>query len=163
MANTNVYRTLKEVYDGKESYAVYSSSGVPFVGDMCQWDPVALVALQMTTASGAIFLGVSEESQPLAGLGSNTNPLTGNMIRIVAQGIFSMNSTSGETYTHRVPVYMGADAQTISTVGAGRIIGRVHLPDGSTITGASGTRVPINICGSMTNLSTVPTASSAAQ
>lgn len=163
MANSNVYRTLKDVYDGRESYAVYSSSGVPFVGDMCQWDPTALVATQMTTASGAIFLGVSEECQPLAGLGSNTNPLTGNMIRIVSQGLQSMNSTTGETYTHRVPVYMGADPQTISVVGAGRIVGRVHLPDGSTITGAAGTRVPINICGSMTNGSAVPSASSAAQ
>ncbi len=156
MANSNVYRTINDVFDGRDSYAVYSSSGIPFQGDLCQWDPAALVATQMTTGSGAIFLGVAEECQPLTGLGSNAAPLTGNRVRIVSQGLFFLNTTAGETYQHLTAVGVGADPQTISTAIAGKMVGRVHLPLGNTVTGAAGTTVPVRIFGSMTNAGRLP-------
>ena len=65
--------------------------------------------------------------------------------------MFQFKSTSGETYSHFDPVYQGADAQTVTLVSALGIIGRVHLPDGSQKTGATGTLVPVRIFGSMTN------------
>ena len=153
----DVYRFVKHAFDGTASYRVYSSSGIE-TGAMMQWDATARYATPMTTTSGAIFLGVSQETNPLVGLGTTSQPLTGGMIRILSQGVHDMNTTSGETYVHRTPVFMGADTHTVTTISAGRLIGRVHLPDGSSVTGATGTKVAVRILGDMTNLSAVPVA-----
>ena len=144
----DIYRTIKDIFDGIESYAVYTSSGID-QGDLCVWDPDARLAVVMTTttASGAIFLGVSEESQPLAGLGTATVPLTGDRIRIKGQGIFKFETTASETYNHLDPVFMGANAQRVTLVGSTRMVGRVHLPDGTQVTGATGTSVEVRIVG----------------
>ena len=152
----DVYRFVKHVFDGTASYRVYSSSGIE-TGAMMQWDTTARYATPHTTASGNVFLGVSQETNPLAGLGTTSQPLTGGMIRILSQGVHNMLTTADETYVHRTPVFMGATTHTVTTVSAGRLIGRVHLPDGSSITGATGTTVPVSILGDMTNGSTVPT------
>lgn len=159
----NVYRFVKDVYNGIESYRVYTSSGMPSTGDMCQWDGTSRYATNALLASGAIFLGVAQETQPLVGLGTNTRPLTNDRIRIVSQGVHKFKTTNGETYSHNDPVYQGADAQTVSLVGATRIIGRVHLPDGSQVVGTGSNAVACRIFGSMTNNSTVPSSAAAAQ
>ena len=159
----NVYRFIKDVFHGVESYKVYTSSGMPTTGDMCQWDGTSRVATNALLASGSIFLGVSQEVQPLAGLGTNTAPLTNDMIRIVSQGVHAFNTTSGQTYSHNDPVFQGADAQTVSLVGSTRLVGRVHLPDGTQVAGATGTKVNCRIFGSLTNNSTVPSSAAAAQ
>ena len=142
------FRFVKDVYDGFTAYAVYGASGIE-TGFLMQWDTGARKAVPMTTTpSGAIFLGVSEETTPLAGLGSAANPLTGNMLRIKANGIHRMKTTNGETYAHLDAVYMGADAHTVSKAGL-RIIGRVYLPDGTTVAGSATAEVPVNIFGSL--------------
>lgn len=156
----DVYRSVKEVFDGYESYAV--ASGVE-TGSMMQWDTGARVATPMTTASGAIFLGVSEESNPLNGLGTTAVPLTGNVSRIKSQGIFNMKTTSGETYSHLDAVFMGADDQTVTKVGSGRMVGRIHLPGGSQVSGSSTTKVPVRILGSMTNCGIAPSSAPGAR
>lgn len=159
----NVYRFLKDVFDGRDSYAVYTSSGVD-QGMLMQWDTGSRKAVPMTANSGAIFLGVSEECQPLAGLGSSTRPLTGDRLRIVSQGLMRLPGTDGETYSHRDPVFMGADASRITSVaGQQRIVGRVHLPDGSQVVAASGVTVPVIVLGSMTNNSTTPSSATSAR
>lgn len=144
----DVYRFRKDLFDASESYAVYAASGVS-VGSMMQWDPGARKATPMTTASGAIFLGVSEERQPLAGLGTTSQPLTGDTVRVKGAGVHDMKTTASEVYSHLDPVYMGADDQTVSLVGSGRMVGRVHLPGGTQVTGASGVMVPVRIMGSL--------------
>lgn len=158
----NVYRFVKDVYDGQESYKIYTASGVS-EGDFMQWDPDSRLATNNLLASGSIFLGVAQDANPLAGLGTPTNPLTGGMCRIKSNGIHSMNTTSSEVYSHLDPVFEGADAQTVSKVGSTRMVGRVWLPDGTQVTGASGTTVNVSVYGSMTNNSTVPSAATAAR
>lgn len=154
----NYYSTVKDVFDGMETYNYYSSSGV-VAGDMMQWDAVSRVATPMTTASGAIFLGVSEDASPLAGIGTAARPLVaGGRVRIKSQGVFNMKTTSGETYSHLDPLFMGADPQTVSKIGSGRCIGRAHLPGGNTVSGGSTTRVNVRIFGSMTNCGQAPSA-----
>lgn len=155
----NVYRTRKDIFDGIESYKVYTSSGMS-TGSMAQWDSNARLATPMTTASGAIFLGINEDAQPLAGLGSSTNPLTGDRTRIKGQGIFEMKTTASEVYSHLDPVWMGADDQTVTKLGASRMVGRVHLPDGSQVTGATGTTVMVRIIGNLGAASVLPSAAS---
>lgn len=162
----NVYRTLKDIYDGVESYAVYSASGVE-TGSAMAWDPGARVAVPMTaiTASGAIFLGVSEEAQPVAGLGSSSNPLTGNQLRIRGQGVCSMQTTSGEVYSHLDPVWLGANSQTVSLIANQntRFVGRAHLPLGNQVTGGVGVRVPIRILGNLGLDSVAPVSAATAR
>ncbi len=153
-----------DVYDGNCNYAVYAASGMD-CGDMVQWDTGARKATPMTTASGAIFLGVSQGTQPLRGIGvlGTGTALTGDVVRVKSNGVHNMKSTASEVYSHLDPVYMGADAQTVSKVGSGRMIGRVWKPDGNQITGATGTDVPVSIYGSQTNNSTVPSSADAAR
>lgn len=158
---TDFYRFLYDVFPGIESYAIYSSSGVN-EGDMMQWDTGSRVATNALLASGSIFLGISYETNPLASLGTTARPLTGSLCRIGSQGIFQMKTTTSEVYSHLDPVYQGADTQTISKVGSTKIIGRVHLPGGSTVTGAAETLCSVRILGNMTNLSCIPSSAAAA-
>lgn len=53
-------------------------------------------------------------------------------------------TTAAETYYHGTPVYIGADAQTITTVAGSNMIGRVVLPAGvSSVAGATGVTVDV--------------------
>jgi hypothetical protein len=158
----NVYRFLKDAFSGVESFAVYTQSGIE-AGDQMQWDATARKATNNALASGSIFLGVCEDAQPVASLGTTASPLTGSRVRIKSQGIHFMKTTAGETYSHLDAVYQGADVQTVTKVSAGRLIGRVWLPDGTQVTGAAGTSVDVTVYGSMTNNSTVPSAADAAR
>ena len=162
----NFYRFLKDTYFGLDAYAI--SGGLTSTmsiaeGDMMQWDYTSKYSTNALLCSGSIFLGVTYDCNPMASLGTSTAPLTGGVVRIGSQGIFQMKTTSSEVYKHLDPVYQGADAQTVSLTGSTRIVGRVHLPGGSTVTGATGTFVPVRILGSMTNNSTVPSSAAAAQ
>lgn len=162
----NFYRFLKDTFYGLEFYAISggtSSVGAISEGDMMQWDSVSGYATSNLLGSGSIFLGVSYDCNPMAGLGTAARPLTGGGARIGSQGIFQFKTTTGETYKHLTAVYQGADAQTVSTVGSTRIVGRVHLPDGTTVTGATSAMVTVRILGSMTNLSCIPSSAAAAQ
>jgi len=109
----DVYRFVKDTFDGVESYAIYSASGIN-TGDMMQWDPVAGKAVNAALASGSIFLGVAEETNPLRSLGTPERPLTGGKIRIKSSGIFRFLTTNGETYSHLDAVFQGSDVQTVN-------------------------------------------------
>jgi len=154
----NIYRFVKDTYFGLESYKVYTQSGVS-QGDLMQWDAGSRLATNNVLASGSIFLGVAEGAQPLASLGTATVPLTGDRVRIKSNGIHLYTGTAAETYSHLDTIVQNsavAGAMTISNAASSnRIIGRVHLPDGTQLTGA--VQVPINIFGAM-NQTSPPTA-----
>lgn len=143
MPTTNVYRFLRQL-DGVEQFKIYSASGIN-TGDMAQWDPNALVATNNLLASGSVFLGVFNDTNPAVGLGTASQPLTNGSAQVLMQGVFNFNTTASETYTHNTPVFQGADQQTVTTVSAGRMIGRAWLPQGTTVTGATGTQVSVLI------------------
>ena len=142
-ANPNVYRFLRTL-DGVEQFVIYTTSGVS-TGDMVQWDPGSRVATNNLLASGSIFLGVANDPNPAAGLGTASQPLNNGSIQVMMQGTFNFKTTTGETYVHNTVVYQGADQQTITTNSASRGIGRVWLPQGTSITGASGVQCPVLI------------------
>ena len=154
----DVYRFLKDIYSGAESYKCYTQSGIS-TGDMCQWDADSRLATNNYLASGSIFLGVSEERQPLASLGTTAVPLTGDRMRIKSQGLHKFISTNGETYSHLDPVAQsGTNRQAVTKLIATRMIGRVHLPDGSQVSGDGSLEVPVIIYGTMTNVGRGPSA-----
>ena len=153
----NIYRFLgiDPKVSGAATYAI--SGGITISqGDMCQWDITSKIATNALLASGSIFLGVAESASPLAGLGTSATPLTRNLVRIRHQGLHEFKTTTSESYSHMTPVYQGADAQTVSTVGSTRIIGEAWYPDGTTVTGAAGTLVNVLIYGHGTMDRTLP-------
>ena len=142
MATTSIYRTIKRL-GGVESYNIYSASGIN-QGDMLQWDTGARLATNNLLASGSIFLGYAEEAVPVASLGTASRPLI-TSCRVAFSCVAFFKTTSGDTYAHLDPVYQGADAQTVTKVGSTRPIGRAWLPDGTTVTGATGTNVTVYV------------------
>ena len=158
----NYYSTIKSLFDGYESYAIHAASGID-TGDMMQWDTGSRVATPNALASGSIFLGVSEETNPMAGLGTAARPMTGGFCRIAGEGVQNLRCTDGETYVHLTAVYQGSTVQTVTTgPSANRMIGRVWLPNGTSVTGTTSNRVNIRIFGSQgTTGATVSSADSA--
>jgi len=68
--------------------------------------------------------------------------------RVAHRGVWKFKTTSGETYTHRTPLAMGADTQTVTTVIAGNtVIGYVWRPNGDSISGAAGTDIEVMLLG----------------
>jgi hypothetical protein len=60
--------------------------------------------------------------------------------------VANMLTTASEVYANGMAVYIGADAQTITSVAGSHKVGRIVLPDGiSTLTGASGLRIGVAI------------------
>lgn len=159
---TPVYRFVKDTGGsgaGLEAYAIYASSGIN-TGDMVQWDIAARVATANLLGSGSIFLGVSETTNPVVSLGTPSVPLTGGKITVKSQGVHFFKTTAAEIYSHLDPIYQGADVQTVSKAGSTRMIGRIWLPDGSQVTGATGTNVNVLVMGNMTNDSSAPSSNS---
>lgn len=155
----NKMRFSKDLYDGRSAYAVYTASGIE-AGEMVQWDTGARKATPMTAASGAIFLGVNLSAHPVVSLGTASQPLDGSSILVKANGLFLMQSTQGEVYSHRDPLFIGGTTQTVTKVGdQKRLIGRAWLPMGTQVTGASGVMVPTLLYGDQTQQGVLPSAS----
>jgi len=111
------------------------------MGELVGWDAddKALVRFTRDGATNVKFVGISRDSQVgMARLG-NYPALALKEISVFSTGVHSLLGTAAETYVHGTIVYMsGTDTQKITTVvGVGGVaIGTVHLPDGSTLTGA---------------------------
>lgn len=109
---------------------VFLSSGIakPVTAD---GDAATLigVALQPTTVSSSIDNGLAPvEKTVQVGYAVAANMLT----------------TAAETYTDGIAVYVGVDAQTITTVSGSNPVGKIKLPPAvSSVTGATGVRVPM--------------------
>lgn len=160
----NVDREIRDVFHGREIYAISGAATTISQGDMIQWDATSRIATNAVMASGAIFLGVCDSANPLASLGTSTQPLTGNRVRVLSQGIFNMKTTNGETYSHLDAVFPdGTDLQKVTLNSASRIVGRVHLPLGNQVVGTGSNTVPVRILGSMTQVSTIPSSAAGAK
>lgn len=138
------YTFKKDTYYGYESYACYSASGIA-QGDLMQWDVGCRKAVNNLLGSGAIFLGIAEEANPVTSL-----LLRIDQIRIKSNGVHDILTTNGETYSHLDPVFQGAAVNQVSLYGQTVIVGRVHLPDGTQVVGTGTNRVPVRIFGSTT-------------
>lgn len=114
-------------------------------GDMLMQSAVGGAAKPLdTTGNAQYFIGVAAKSSYLA---LTVSQQTGSIVKnynqqslVYNKGVFSFKTTVGETYLDGTLVYLGADAQTITTVaGGGTSIGKVKLSQGQTsITGAAG-------------------------
>jgi len=62
-------------------------------------------------------------------------------------GIYAFKTTVGETFEHGIPVYIGADAQTVTSTAGANVypVGKIDNPSGVNITGAAGVMVNIRI------------------
>lgn len=116
------------------------------MGDLVRWNTVTAKATRLAAAANAAaFLGVAEGQIPVA---SNIDNAVGleNKMRVRQSGIFLFKTTAAESYAHGDAVTIGADNQTIlKTATAGEIIGYINRPDGTTLTGAAGVRVEVQI------------------
>jgi hypothetical protein len=98
--------------------------------------------------SAGVFVGISRDSQVgLAKLG-NQPALAASLgleFSVFTTGVHELLGTAGQTYTHGLAVYMGADTDVITSVaGTGGVqVGIVWLPDASSKVGA--VRVPVLI------------------
>jgi hypothetical protein len=103
-------------------------------------------ALRMSADTDyASFIGVAEGQIPLASNVDNAQGLEKNIL-VREDDVFGFNTTNSESYTHGVALKMGTDAQTVMLDGgASRVIGYVFLPDGTTVTGAAGVKVPVRL------------------
>jgi hypothetical protein len=94
-------------------------------------------------ANAATLAGVA--LQPSVASSNIDNVATGEPAVIVGWDVVcSFKTTAAETYLPGLPLYIGADAQTVTTVAGSNSLGRVVLPIGvSTLTGAAGVTVDV--------------------
>lgn len=112
--------------DFNQGDLVYSNSGIATVA--------------ASDANCQYLIGVSRLASPMdpAPYGTAVYP---NYAEIEYGGVYSFKSTVGESYAHGTALYIGADAQTVTTVAGTYSIGKVYQPDGATLTGAAGVKV----------------------
>jgi hypothetical protein len=112
-------------------------------GDMMKWDSTNRVATPMvagdagTQAAALAFLGVSNDTNPIANLGQN---LPAPRITIITRGIIQFTAGDNATYYPGDAVTVGADPQQVTHTGssANNIIGYVAPENFFTVTsGAS--------------------------
>ena len=116
--------------DFNQGDLVYSNSGVATV---CASD-----------ANAHTLIGIARLASPMdpTPYGDSVYP---DYAEVDYGGVYWMKTTASETYVHSTSVSFGADAQTVTTVAGTYAVGVCYLPDGSTVTGASGVKVPVRI------------------
>lgn len=116
-------------------------------GELVYLDSSSHILKPLVDGSAALYCGMA--LQPSA-INSNIDLSTAPAIKsvmVAGKGcVANFKTTASETYYPGTAVYVGADAQTITTVdpGSGKIVGRVILPTGvASVTGATGVNVPV--------------------
>lgn len=110
-------------------------------GEFVGWDAddAALKRFVRDGAGNIKYVGISRDSQvKMARLGNHA-ALALKEIGVFSTGVHSILGTAAENYVHGTVVYMeSTNTQKITTVqGVGGVaVGTVHLPDGTTLTGA---------------------------
>ena len=142
-----------------QAYGYISTDVIPNGAFAC-WDPTAQATGQSAAggaarpisaigSSGAWFLGVFQGQVPIASNIDNSAPQAlSYKILVQRAGIFPFLTTAGETYVHGTPLYAvtGGGGLTVTNSGSGNTaVGFANLPDGSTLTGATGVTVPVEI------------------
>jgi hypothetical protein len=145
IAKDNVAQKVKgfKIFDVKVNAATFPIKQ----GSLVVWDAVAGIAKEAAAAAiGDKLLGCSENTVPVASnIDNGVTPIQYS-INACYGDVFSMGATTGESYVDFDPVYVGADAQTITKVNAGSqvAIGYVKLPSGTaSIAGSAGVKVPV--------------------
>lgn len=139
---------FQKFVDDTEEYLV-DPTDVINPGDLMRWDPAAGSDGELTTldASGnfANFVGVSQGAVPFSSnLGNATNDL--NRLTAHNKGLFLFDGNASEVYVHGDPVKRGSTDQAVALDGgANEIIGYVWLPLGTTLTNATGVKIPVRI------------------
>lgn len=131
-----------------QAYLFDPTDTIP-AGALVRWNTVTgKVTTLAASANFAAFIGVSEfqvpQSSPIDNTAAGNVSGNTNMGLVRREGIFPFKTTAAQTYVHGDSVKRGADDLTVSVSGT-EVIGYVNLPNGSTITGAAGVTVPIEI------------------
>ena len=117
-------------------------------GDFVRWSNSAGMVKRLTSGQGWKFLGVAGDADP-ASSNIDTDAMRVNRkVKVNRQGIFRFKTTPGDTYVHRTPCVVGADEQTVKAFTNEfpmEVICFAHLPDGSTVTGATGVEVEVEL------------------
>lgn len=147
---SNVMNIQKGIVNGEgflqhESVPCNNSSFPVNEGDLVYWDDTAhLVKSLDNDTHAATLLGVALDPTAVS---SNLDSPSAPPVPAITVGygaVASLKSTASETYNNGTIVYIGADAQTITTVTGSNPVGVVRLPVlGSPITGATGVMVPV--------------------
>lgn len=114
-------------------------------GDMVYWNATAKAAHPYTLdANGAYFMGVSLDTTPMDVIATDYLPT----VNVRTRGQFAMKSTAGDTYNPGDPVYVGADAQTVTNTAGGMTtkVGTIAMdPSMVALAGGAGVTVLVDI------------------
>ena len=119
-------------------------------GDLVYWDGTAhLLKAIATDGNAATIAGVALQPSAVSSNIDNGSIPAPKSLQVGYNVIADMKSTAAETYYSGTPVYIGADAQTVTTVAGTNKVGVIvlkpgQIPSGS-ITGAAGVVVPVLI------------------
>jgi len=136
---------------GNPQAYVFDPTDTIAAGALVRWNTGTKKVTGLAAAANfAAFIGVSEfqvpQSSPIDNTVAGNVSGQSNMGLVRREGIFPFLTTAAESYVHGDAVKRGASDLIIALDGgANQIVGYVNLPDGSTVTGATGVSVPVEI------------------
>lgn len=150
MATSNTNVVSYGIINGqgfKQVHAPISSSFPINQGDLVYWDSAAHLAKPIASdANAATNMGVALTPSKVSSNLDNGAAPAEKAIMVGWDVVATLKTTASETYYTGTVVYVGADAQTITTVAGSNAIGTVLLPvTQSSVTGAAGVTVPVVI------------------
>jgi hypothetical protein len=123
------------------------SAAVILEGDMLMRDAQNELTPVAAETDGHKLEGVAQGQYPLASNVDNVHPGPDNMVPYIRNGVAEFNATNGDTLGHNVPVYIGADAQTVKVTGTTPgtdIVGYIWMPNVvGTVVASATTRVKV--------------------
>lgn len=114
-------------------------------GDLLFWDGTNHLAKPVTAdADCATLLGCAKSPSAVSSSLDVSSAPKEKVVQAGFLGIYMMKTTAAQTYYTGTKLYVGADAQTITTVAGTNAVGVAMLPYGQTsVTGASGVSIPV--------------------
>jgi hypothetical protein len=117
-------------------------------GDLVYWDATNYTVTPLTAASqvAGAFLGVSGDTDPFK-VYSETGYVRG--VKVLRNGVFSFNTTNGETYNPMTAVTATSDPQTVTTSSASSTnrVGFAVIDPPSTPRASAATPAPEHVTG----------------
>jgi len=144
MATTADNVIVKDVNNVIEYPILKDGTGDINGGDMVYMDTTNHNVLAADTdAHCQYFCGVAKDTTYKNPFGTK---IYDPCLAVFNKGIASFKTTGSESYYHGTTVYIGADAQTVTTVSGSYSIGYVWKPNSTAVTtGATGTNVDVLI------------------
>lgn len=131
---------------GLQVFAPVNNATFPISqGDLVYWDAGASIAKRVgVDANAATLLGVALQPSAVSSNIDLSSAPAEKGIMCEALAVHSFKTTAAETLNHGEKVYIGADAQTVTTVAGSNAVGIVQLPPNVTsVTGAAGVNVDV--------------------